>query len=204
MKPFHIMAKPHGPICNLDCTYCFYLEKENLYAHSGRNFRMSDASKEGTLNGNIDQGFSQKLSERENIDYNLKKIGEIGTSAATNGNYPLGWAQAANTPFKFWKEDANSEGGTHNPLIVFWPKGIKERGGIRTQYGHVIDVLPTTLDLVGVKAPDEIREVKQQPVEGTSLAYSIDNAKAPSRHTVQYYYIYGSRSIYDHGWKAEL
>jgi len=162
------------------------------------------ASKEGTLNGNIDQGFSQKLSEKENIDYNLKKIGEIGTSAAINGNYPLGWAQAANTPFKFWKEDANSEGGTHNPLIVFWPKGIKERGGIRTQYGHVIDVLPTTLDLVGVRAPDEIKDVKQQPIEGSSLAYSIEDAKAPSRHTVQYYYIYGSRSIYDHGWKAEL
>ena len=162
------------------------------------------ASKEGTLNGNIDQGFTQKLSERDNIDYNLKKIGEIGTSAATNGNYPLGWAQAANTPFRFWKQDANSEGGTHNPLIVYWPKGIKEKGGIRTQYGHVIDIFPTTLDLVGVKAPDEIREVKQQPVEGTSLAYSIEDAKAPSRHTVQYYYIYGSRSIYDHGWKAEL
>lgn len=162
------------------------------------------ASKEGTLNGNIDQGFTQKLSERDNIDYNLKKIGEIGTSAATNGNYPLGWAQAANTPFRFWKQDANSEGGTHNPLIVYWPKGIKEKGGIRTQYGHVIDIFPTTLDLVGVKAPDEIRDVKQQPVEGTSLAYSIEDAKAPSRHTVQYYYIYGSRSIYDHGWKAEL
>jgi arylsulfatase len=163
------------------------------------------ASKEGTLNGVVDQGFAQKpASEQENISYNLNKIGEIGTSAATNGNYPLGWAQAANTPFKYWKEDANSEGGTHNPLIVFWPKGIKEKGGIRTQYGHVIDIFPTTLDLVGLKAPGEIKEVKQQPIEGTSLAYSIDDAKAPSRHTVQYYYIYGSRSIYDHGWKAEL
>ncbi len=163
------------------------------------------ASKEGTLNGVVDQGFAQKpVSEQENISYNLNKIGEIGTRAATNGNYPLGWAQAANTPFKFWKEDANSEGGTHNPLIVYWPKGIKDRGGIRTQYGHVIDILPTTLDLVGLKVPDEIKEVKQQPVEGTSLAYSIDDPKAPSRHTVQYYYIYGSRSIYDHGWKAEL
>ncbi len=163
------------------------------------------ASKEGTLNGNIDQGFSAKpLTEQENINYNLNKIGEIGTPAATNGNYPLGWAQAANTPFKFWKEDANSEGGTHNPLIVFWPKGIKDKGEVRTQYSHVIDILPTTLDLVGIKAPDEIKDVKQQPIEGTSLAYSIDDAKAPPRHTVQYYYIFGSRSIYDHGWKAEL
>ena len=163
------------------------------------------ASKEGTLNGNIDQGFSQKpLSERENIDYNLNKIGEIGTSSATNGNYPLGWAQAANTPFKFWKQDANSEGGTHNPLIVYWPKGIKEKGGIRTQYSHVIDVLPTTLDLIGIKAPEEIRGIKQQPIEGFSFADSINDAKAPWHHTEQYYYIFGARSIYKDGWKAEL
>jgi arylsulfatase A-like enzyme len=68
----------------------------------------------------------------------------------------------------------------------------------------VIDLLPTTLDLVGIKAPEAIRGIKQQPIEGTSLAYSIDDAKAPTRHTLQYYYIFGSRSIYDNGWKAEL
>jgi arylsulfatase len=163
------------------------------------------ASKEGTLNGDIDRPlFGKSLSEKENLDYNLNKIGEIGTSAATEGNYPLGWAQAANTPFKFWKQDANSEGGTHNPLIVYWPKGIKDKGGIRTQYSHVIDLLPTTLDLIGIKVPEEIRGIKQDPIEGTSLAYSIDDAKSQSRHTEQYYYIFGSRSIYKDGWKAEL
>ena len=163
------------------------------------------ASKEGTLNGTIDQGLlARQTSEKANIEHNLNEIGEIGTPAAVNGNYPLGWAQAANTPFKYWKQDANSEGGTHNPLIVFWPKGIKDKGGIRTQYSHVIDLLPTTLDLVGIKAPEEIRGIKQQPIEGTSLAYSIDDANAPTRHMLQYYYIFGSRSIYDHGWKAEL
>src|ERR1017187_5768172 len=163
------------------------------------------ASKEGTLNGTIDQGLlARQVSEKDNINHNLNKIGEIGTSAATNGNYPLGWVQAAKTPFKYWKQDANSEGGTHNPLIVYWPKGIKDKGGIRTQYSHVIDILPTTLDLVGIKAPDEIKGIKQQPIEGTSLAYSIDDAKARNRHTPQYYYIFGSRSIYHDGWKAEL
>jgi arylsulfatase A-like enzyme len=163
------------------------------------------ASKEGTLNGVIDQGFVRKpITEEENITYNLNKIGEIGTADAVNGNYPLGWAQAANTPFKFWKQDANSEGGTRNGLIVFWPKGVKDKGGIRTQYSHVIDVLPTTLDLVGVKAPAAIRGIQQQEVEGISFAYSIDDAKAPTRHTVQYYYIFGARSIYHDGWKAEL
>jgi len=163
------------------------------------------ASKEGTLNGDIDRPlFGKPLTEQENINYNLGKIGEIGTPAATQGNYPLGWAQAANTPFKYWKQDANSEGGTHNPLIVYWPKGIKDKGGIRTQYSHVIDLLPTTLDLVGIKAPEEIKGIKQDAIEGTSLAYSIDDAKAPTRHTLQYYYIFGSRSIYRDGWKAEL
>jgi arylsulfatase len=163
------------------------------------------ASKEGTLNGTVDQGLlAGPRPEQQNIDYNLNKIGEIGTPHATNGNYPLGWAQACDTPFKFWKQDANSEGGTHNPLIVFWPKGIKDKGGIRTQYSHVIDLLPTTLDLVGIKAPDEIRGIKQQPIEGVSFADSIIDANAPWHHTVQYYYIFGSRSIYDNGWKAEL
>jgi len=163
------------------------------------------ASKEGTLNGDIDRRIVGKtVTEQENIAYNLNKIGEIGTSAATQGNYPLGWAQAANTPFKFWKQDANSEGGTHNPLILYYPKGIKDKGGIRTQYSHVIDVLPTTLEIVGIKAPQQVRGIEQQPIEGTSLAYSIDDAKAATRHTLQYYYIFGARSIYHDGWKAEL
>ncbi|MDR3724384.1 MAG: arylsulfatase [Terracidiphilus sp.] len=163
------------------------------------------ASKEGTLNGDIDRSLLAKpLTEQENIQYNLNKIGEIGTAEATEGNYPLGWAQASNTPFKFWKQDANSEGGTHNPLIVYWPKGIKETGGIRTQYSHVIDVLPTTLDLLGIKAPQQIRGIGQQPIEGFSFADSINDAKAPGHHTEQYYYIFGARSIYKDGWKAEL
>jgi arylsulfatase A-like enzyme len=163
------------------------------------------ASKEGSQNGVIARGFSRKpISEQERIASNIEKSDEIGTPAATNGNYPLGWAQAANTPFKYWKEDANSEGGTHNPLIVSWPQGIKEKGGIRNQYSHVIDLLPTTLDLVGIKAPEEVRGIQQQPIEGFSFADSINNASAPWHHTVQYYYIFGSRSIYDDGWKAEL
>jgi arylsulfatase len=163
------------------------------------------ASKEGTQHGVIERSTLYKTqTDQENIAYNIAKSDEIGTPASTNGNYPLGWAQAADTPYKYWKEDANSEGGTHNPLIVSWPSGIKEKGGIRYQYSHVIDLLPTTLDLVGIKAPDEIRGIKQQPIEGFSFADSINNADAPWHHTLQYYYIFGSRSIYDKGWKAEL
>ena len=163
------------------------------------------ASKEGTLAGDVDRNLVAKpLTEKDNIAYNLAKIGEIGTPNAVEGNYPLGWAQAANTPFREWKSDANSEGGTRNPLILAWPKGIKGDGSVRTQYGHVIDILPTTLELTGLKAPERIRSVAQQPIEGISLAYSITDAGAPSRHREQYYYIFGSRAIYQDGWKASL
>jgi arylsulfatase len=162
------------------------------------------ASKEGTRNGDIDRSLLGKpLSEEDNIKYNLGKINEIGTPDATEGNYPLGWAQAANTPFRFWKSDANSEGGTRNPLIISWPQRIKE-GGVRPQYGHVIDILPTTLELLGIAAPKQIRSVPQDAIQGISLAYSFDDAKAASRHTTQYYYIFGSRAIYRDGWKAAL
>lgn len=163
------------------------------------------ASKEGSQNGDIDRSILLNTrSEEETIRYNLSKIDAIGTPSGVEANYPLGWAQAANTPFKYWKQDANAEGGTRNPLIVFYPKGIKDKGGIRTQYGHVNDLLPTTLEFLGIKAPDYIRGIKQDTLQGTSLLYSFDDAKAPSRHKVQYYYIFGSRSVYKDGWKAEV
>ncbi|WP_183576403.1 arylsulfatase [Mucilaginibacter sp. X5P1] len=177
------------------------LDNTLIYVVIGDN----GASKEGTANGDIDrQLFSSPLSEEANLKYNLAKIGEIGTPDAVEGNYPLGWAQAANTPFKYWKQDANSEGGTRNPLIVFYPKGIKDKGTIRTQYGHVIDLLPTTLEFLGINAPEYIRGIKQDTIQGTSLVYSFDHPDAPSQHHVQYYYIFGSRSIYKDGWKAEV
>jgi len=164
------------------------------------------ASKEGTIDGVVEAKNSPRvnksLTEQAYLKLNEDAINEIGTPQA-QANYPLGWAQAANTPFKYWKQDANSEGGTRNPLIVFYPKGIKDKGGIRTQYGHVIDLLPTTLEYVGIKTPEFIRGIKQDSIQGTSLVYSFEDAKAASRHTEQYYYIFGSRSIYKDGWKAE-
>ncbi len=160
------------------------------------------ASKEGTFNGKINGSIFKATPDAENIKYNLSKIDDIGTPAGTETNYPLGWAQAANTPFKYWKQDAQSEGGTRNPLIVYYPKGIKAKGEIRSQYGHVIDLLPTTLEYLGINAPAEIRGIKQDSIQGTSLVYSLTDAKAPSRHVLQHYYIYGNRSIYYNGWKA--
>jgi arylsulfatase A-like enzyme len=161
------------------------------------------ASKEGTTEGTINQSlFSQGGSDDENLKKNLANIDEIGTAKGLNTNYPLGWAQATNVPFKNWKQDAQSEGGTHNPLIVFYPKGIKEKGGIRNQYSHVTDLLPTTLDIAGIKAPEYIKSVKQDIIQGSSLYASLNDAKAESLHKVQYYYIFGNRAIYKDGWKA--
>jgi len=162
------------------------------------------ASKEGTLNGDIDRPlFGKSLSEKENLDYNLNKIGEIGTSAATEGIIRSAGRRPPTRRSSSGSRMRTAKANAH-PLIVYWPKGIKDKGGIRTQYSHVIDLLPTTLDLIGIKVPEEIRGIKQDPIEGTSLAYSIDDAKSQSRHTEQYYYIFGSRSIYKDGWKAEL
>jgi arylsulfatase len=184
-----------------------HLKKTNQYDNTLFVVMVGDngASKEGTLNGDIDRNLRAKpLSENDNIKYNLARINEIGTPDAVEGNYPLGWAQAANTPFRLWKSDANSEGGTRNPLIISYPKVIKGNGAVRTQYGHVIDILPTTLELLGTTAPERIRGIQQEPIEGTSLAYSINDPKAASRHRLQYYYIFGSRAIYQDGWKASL
>lgn len=161
------------------------------------------ASKEGTFQGVISQGtFALGETEEKQLRDNLNKIGEIGTPMGLNTNYPLGWAQSTNVPFKYWKQDANSEGGTHNPLIVFYPKGIKEKGGIRNQYSHVIDILPTTLNFAGIKLPEYIRGIKQDTLQGVSLYSSVNNAAAPSLHHIQHYYIFGARSIYKDGWKA--
>jgi hypothetical protein len=158
------------------------------------------ASKEGTFVGTVNN-FGTGISEEERLKKNIGQIDLIGTEFS-KVNYPLGWAAATNVPFRHWKQDANSEGGTHNPLIVFYPKGIKDKGGIRSQYGHVSDILPTTLELLNIKAPVALNGIKQDPIEGTSLAYSLNDAGAKSRHTVQYYEIRGSRSIYKDGWKA--
>jgi arylsulfatase A-like enzyme len=183
-----------------------YLREHNLLENTLVFVIIGDngASKEGTAEGVIEPrtNSARTQSEADYLKANLADIDSIGTAAAFT-NYPLGWAQAANSPYREWKQDADAEGGTHNPLIVFYPKGIKEKGGIRNQYGHVIDLLPTTLEVLGFKKTEYIREIKQDSIQGTSLVYSFNEAQAPSRHLVQHYYIFGSRSIYYNGWKAE-
>ncbi len=158
------------------------------------------ASKEGTFVGFVNS-YDPAWTEEQNLKQNIADQELIGTEFA-KANYPLGWAAATNAPFRQWKQDANTEGGTRNPLILFYPEKIKDKGGIRNQYAHVIDILPTTVELAGLVLPESINGVKQEPIEGTSLAYSVSDAKAASRHTVQYYEVMGTRSIYKDGWKA--
>lgn len=158
------------------------------------------ASKEGTDYGTTN-GLAAVLNPQDDIAEQVKKLDLIG-SEYSSPNYPLGWAQATNVPFRQWKQDANSEGGTRNPLILSYPKGIAVAGGVRHQYGHVIDLLPTTLELARLVAPAVVGGVAQDPFEGSSLAYTIKDAQAPARHLTQYYEINGTRAIYHDGWKA--
>ncbi|MFZ4456947.1 MAG: arylsulfatase [Bacteroidales bacterium] len=176
-------------IGQLDNTVVLVSIGDNGSSHSPRN---------GTLNGYI-----SSLDEDKQIAELYKNIDKIGTERSFE-DAPSGWTQATNTPFRLWKADPNSEGGTHQPLIVFYPKGQLDKGGIRNQYGHVIDIAPTIYELTGATVPEVIKGYKQQPIEGTSLAYSLHDANAINRHTVQYYELFGKRAIVKDGWKASV
>ncbi|SKC83882.1 arylsulfatase [Ohtaekwangia koreensis] len=178
------------------------LENTVVFAIIGDN----GGSKEGLEYGVTTKSIRFGIDNIKRDDYRKFILSEYdkigGKEVATVANYPLGWAQATNTPFKFWKSDANAEGATHNPLIVYFPKAVTDKGGIRNQYTHLIDLYPTIAELTGVKQPETIRGVKQDPLHGTSLVYSILDKGAASRHTQQYYCIFGNRAIYKDGWKA--
>jgi arylsulfatase len=128
-------------------------------------------------------------------------LDEIGTKT-TEPHVPVGFAHAGNCPFQWTKQVASHYGGTRNGLIVHWPKGIKAKGEIRTQWHHVIDVAPTLLDVIGLPEPVMVNGVPQRPIEGVSMAYTFADAKAPSRRTQQYFEMFGNRGIYHEGWTA--
>ncbi len=144
-------------------------------------------------------------TREQSLAVEVKNLDKLGTDQS-NALYPDGWAASTNTPFRFYKSYANFEGGTHDPLILFYPKKIKDKGGIRNQYSYVNDILPTTVELTGVKVPTVINGYPQEPIEGTSLAYTIqpENKNLPERHTVQYHEMTGSHAIYKDGWKASF
>jgi arylsulfatase len=131
---------------------------------------------------------------------NLPHLEEFGTDRVES-HYPQGWAQVGNTPFQRYKQSVHY-GGIRDPLIVSWPAAIPDRGGIREQFHHIIDVLPTVLDATGGRAPEVYRGVPQIPLAGVSMQYSFADAKARSRRSTQYFEMLGHRGVYHEGWKA--
>ncbi len=136
----------------------------------------------------------------ETPDEAVARLDDIG-GPSSHSNYPWGWAQAGNTPFKWYKQNTH-EGGVHVPLIVHWPGAIPDPGAIRSQFHYVNDIAPTVYELLGVTAPEVFRGYEQMPVTGTSLAYSLAGPDEPSRKDVQYFEMMGHRALYLDGWKA--
>jgi arylsulfatase len=134
------------------------------------------------------------------LEENLARIDELG-SPTTYNHYPIGWAQAGNTPFQWYKRWVHA-GGVRDPLIVHWPALIKDGGSVRNQYHHVTDVVPTVLECVGLDAPDHINGIAQLPIDGTSFAYTFTDADAPTRKAAQHYEMFGNRAMWVDGWKV--
>jgi arylsulfatase A-like enzyme len=127
---------------------------------------------------------------------------DVWGTEQTYNHMSAGWSWAFDTPFDWFKQNASRLGGINQNMVVSWPKGIKDKGGLRQQFVHVIDVVPTILELAGIKAPQEVDGIKQAPIEGVSFAYTFDrkNAKARSRHRTQYFEMMGQWALYDDGW----
>ena len=129
----------------------------------------------------------------------------VTTNSADPQSYPhfaAGWAVAGDTPFTWTKQVAGSYGGCRNPLVVHWPNGIKGKGELRSQWHHVIDIAPTILEAAGLPEPKVVNSTPQTPIEGVSMLYSFNDAKAADRHTKQYFEIFGNRGVYHNGWLA--
>ncbi|HET6713328.1 MAG TPA: arylsulfatase [Actinomycetota bacterium] len=157
------------------------------------------ASAEGGPTGTTNEGqFFNNAPE--SLEESLERIDEIGGPKTFN-HYPWGWTAAGNTPFRRWKRETY-RGGSSDPFIVSWPKGIKTKGEVRPQYTHIIDMVPTVLDLLGVAPPSTIRGVTQAPIHGVSFAHTLDDAAAESNRHTQYFEMFGHRSIYHDGWRA--
>ncbi len=172
----------------LDNTLVIYIQGDN------------GASGEGGM-----QGLLNEMTVFNGIPEDMKEVtrrmDELGGPMTFN-HYPVGWAHAMDTPFQWTKQIASHFGGTRNGLVISWPARIKDKGGLRTQFSSVIDIMPTILEATGVAAPTSIDGVAQKPIEGVSMAYTFDEPKAPSKHTTQYFEMFGNRAIYHDGWVA--
>jgi len=171
-----------------DNTLIFYIVGDN--GASGEGGPLGAFDYMGSLQGiNLDTAAT------------LRRLNEIG-GPTSYPHYPAGWAWAMDTPFQWTKQIASHFGGTRNPLVISWPKRIRDKGGLRSQFGHVNDIFPTILEAVGIPAPAVVNGVEQQPIDGVSLVYSFADAKALTRHRTQYFDVFANRALYHDDWIA--
>ncbi|MFD4421690.1 sulfatase-like hydrolase/transferase [Agromyces sp. NPDC058484] len=174
----------------LDNTIIYYIIGDN------------GASAEGTVNGAFNEMANfNGMAALETPEFMRSKMDEFGTPSSYN-HYAVGWAWAMDTPFQWTKQVASHWGGTRNGTVVHWPAGITEKGGLRSQFTHVIDVAPTILEAAGLPEPTMVNGVQQSPMEGTSMVYSFNEADAAERHDLQYFEMFGNRGVYHKGWSA--
>jgi arylsulfatase A-like enzyme len=158
------------------------------------------SSAEGGLNGETNEiaSFNGVFEDWQDV---LKHIDELGGPKYYN-HFPAAWAWAMDTPLQWTKQVASHFGGTRNPLIISWPAKIKEKGGVRTQFHHVIDIMPTILEAAGIQAPDVLNGTPQKPIEGVSMVYTFNDAKALDRRKSQIFELVSNRAMYKDGWMA--
>ena len=164
------------------------------------------ASMEGTLTGSFNEttffnGVVLDADEQMEIIEKFGGVEELG-GFHTAPHFAAAWAHANNTPFPWGKQMASHLGGTRDPMVMAWPGRIAADKAVRSQFTHCIDVVPTILELAGIPEPTKVDGIDQEPMDGTSFAYTLDEAQAPEQHTVQYFENYGSRAIYKDGWWA--
>jgi arylsulfatase len=172
----------------LDNTLIFYIVGDN------------GASAEGGMAGLFNE-MTYFNGVHETVPDILKHYDELG-GPTTYPHYAAGWAVAGDTPFEWTKQVASSYGGTRNGMVVYWPKRIKAKGELRSQWQHVIDIAPTILEAADLPEPKSVNGTSQIPIEGVSIVSTFAEANAPSRHTTQYFEIFGNRAIYHDGWLA--
>jgi arylsulfatase A-like enzyme len=167
-------------------------------------FGDNGASMEGTETGTFNEITALNgvvLTAEQQLEA-IKAYGglDVWGGPRTDPHYAAAWAWAGDTPFQWGKQIASHLGGTRNPMVVSWPKRIRDRGGLRSQFTHAIDLAPTLLEVTGIAAPQQVDGVAQMPMHGTSFAYTFDDVNAAERHTQQYFEIIGNRAMYKDGW----
>ena len=182
------MLQAFDEVGQADNTLVFYIAGDN------------GTSGEGGMNGMFSE-MTYFNGVQEKVEDMLKLIDKWG-GPETYPHMAAGWAVALDSPFAWMKQVPSDFGGTRNGMVVSWPKGIKAKNQVRTQFSHVIDVAPTVLQAAGLPEPKSVNGVPQVPMAGTSMAYTFDDAKAKERHTTQYFEIAGNRAIYHDGWFA--